>query len=222
MSNPCCSPASLQKPACLTKHTQTHTQLLSRLYSCFISHPRSLFSFCSALIFCPSLCCYLMELSHDVRCYVRWQQSRQVKATLSSLETTCELPTCSLALFCFSSDHSLRSFFLFLNPPAGAKLCSEMSNCHPVADKRWRWLQSEGSDKQLRMGWAGDSRKKSLKLLILLLRAVIIDPQVARSKPNSHISGHYPIWEYQNGLYFSFFQPYYIPTELPQQYGPLK
>lgn len=150
------SPAQAAWPA----QTHTHVLLLSLLYSWLISHasPLSLFLFCFALIFCPSLCCYLMELCRDVRFYVRWQQSRQVKATLSSLKTTCKLPTYSLAPFTFSPDHSPCCFAVANPPPrprTGSELCSEMSNWHPVAEKHWRWLQSEGLDKQLRTGCSG-------------------------------------------------------------------
>lgn len=56
-----------------------------------------------AVIFRPSLCRYLMELCHNVRCCVRWQQSPWVKTAVSSLKkNTCELPTRWLAPFCFS------------------------------------------------------------------------------------------------------------------------
>lgn len=141
------------------KHTLTYCYCLFCILGSFLMPPPlSLFLFCFALIFCPSLCCYLMELCRDVRFYVRWQQSRQVKATLSSLKTTCKLPTYSLAPFTFSPDHSPCCFAVANPPPpprTGSELCSEMSNWHPVAEKHWRWLQSEGLDKQLRTGCSG-------------------------------------------------------------------
>jgi len=134
----------------------THTLLLSLLYSCLISHHLpSLFLFYSALIFCPSLRCYLMELRRDVRCYVRWQQSRQVKATLSSLETTCKLPTCSLAPFCFSSDHSPRCFSV-ANPllaPSFVLKCQTATRSLTNADADYRvraWTTSSGRAEQER------------------------------------------------------------------------
>lgn len=108
--------------ACTGSLTGTNTHSRTAIVSfVFLAHfsfppPPSLFLFCFALIFCPSLCCYLMELCRDVRCYVRWQQSRQVKATLSSLKTTCKLPTYSLAPFTFSPDHS-PCCFAVANPP---------------------------------------------------------------------------------------------------------
>lgn len=130
--------------ACTGSLTGTNTHSRTAIVSfVFLAHfscppPLSLFLFCFALIFCPSLCCYLMELCRDVRFYVRWQQSRQVKATLSSLKTTCKHPTYSLAPFTFSPDHSPCCFAVANPPPpprTGSELCSEMSNWHPVAEK---------------------------------------------------------------------------------------
>lgn len=110
---------------------------------------------CSPALFFISASCYLMGLWRDVRCYVRWQQSRQVKATLSSLETTCEFPTSSLAPFCFSSDHSTHRFSL-AKPPLKQKFALKcQSGCWwalmlitkwrpgPVAQDRWSKTEKE-------------------------------------------------------------------------------
>lgn len=96
-----------------------------------------------------------MELCRDVQRYVRWQQSRQVKATLSPLKTTCKLPTCSLApslfFFCFSSDRS-PCCYPVANPPTTTTSALFWNVRLPSGwfDERWGWLQSEGPDKQLR------------------------------------------------------------------------
>lgn len=124
-------------------HTHRHTAIVWFVFPFHLSFPLSLLSFYSALILCLSLRCYLMELCCDVRCYVRWQQSRQVKATLSSLETTCELPACSLALFFLPLLWSLAWLFLLSLTPCWLYALFQMSDRRPVADKRWRWLQSE-------------------------------------------------------------------------------
>lgn len=104
----------------------------------------------------------------DVRCYVRWQQSRQVKATLSSLKTTCELPTCSLAPFCFSCDRSPCCFSV-TSPPATTITTtlllapSFVLKCQIAI----RWLTNadtdysvRGPDKQLRQSGKSDVRQK--------------------------------------------------------------
>lgn len=194
-------------------HTLTHTHCfcLFCILGSFLIPPLS-FSILFALIFRPSPRCYLMELRRDVRCYVRWQQSRQVKATLSSLKTTCELPTCSLVPFCFSSDHSARCFSV-TNPPSPHR--------HPPPEPGFvlkcqiaiRWLTNADADyrvravdKRLRRGgrgeWCEREKEKSPQPISLSLWAVIIDPQVARSEPDPHLSGLNLIQETQSETYF--------------------
>lgn len=124
-------------------HIRKHTRLLlSPLYSQLISHPPP------SILFRSHFTSFTVLLSNALPwCAMLREMAAEQTGESHFVITKNHLwaSTCSLAPFCFSSDRSPRCFSVTNPPPAGAILCSEMSNCHPLVDKCWRRLQSERS-----------------------------------------------------------------------------
>lgn len=98
-----------------------------------------------ALIFRPSLCRYLMELCHNVRCCVRWQQSPWVKAAVSSrkkkhLWASNTLVSAFLLLVWLLQP----PFFCYRTPMTAPGFVLKCQSAVHLL-KRWRWLRQSGN-----------------------------------------------------------------------------